>query len=197
MNKLRKTVLALCAFAACINSTQATQINGFIEFTSDPFKSVTVIGPNLAGATGLDFQPGPNAYIQDTVSGDFAAEFPGTATFNDFNVGAPADPLWFLTSGSFSFALDNSIKTVDVIAGITFLNISGTGTVTGAGFDPTPGEFSFTISSTRPDRVSFGWQSTTTAVPVPDASSTSILLGMGFLAAAGLRRKAGHIASRK
>lgn len=189
MNKVR--VLAACAFAACICSTEAAHIDGFIEFTSDPSKSVTVIGPNLAGATGLDFQPGPNAFVQDTVSGDFAAEFPGTATFNDFNFGGAADPLWSLTSGNFSFALDTSAKTVYMVAGITFLNISGTGTVTGAGFEPTPGEFSFTISSSRPERVNFGWQSTMTAIPIPDAGSTSILLGIGLLGAAGLRRKVG------
>jgi hypothetical protein len=143
----------------------------------------------LPSATGLDFQPGPNAYIQDTASGDFAAEFPGTATFNDFTFGLPVDPVWFLTSGNFSFSLETSTKTVAMMSGITFLNITGTGTVTGVGYDPTPGEFSFTISSVAPNGMTFGWQSTAVATPTPDAGATVILLGLGFLGVAGLRRK--------
>jgi hypothetical protein len=181
MNKILKTVLAVGTVATVISSAQAVQIDGFIEFVSDPTKSVSIVGPNLAGATGLDFQAGPNAYIQDTASGDFQVECPGTATFHDFTFGSAVDPVWVLTSGNFSFALDTSTKTVGEIAGITFLNISGTGTVTGVGYDPTPGEFSFTISSANPSRVNFGWQSTTTATPAPDGGATAILLGVGFV----------------
>jgi hypothetical protein len=50
-------------------------------------------GPNLSGATDLDFQAGPNAFIQDTASGDFAIELSGTETFNDFTFGASVDPV--------------------------------------------------------------------------------------------------------
>jgi hypothetical protein len=67
----------------------------------------------------------------------------------------------------------------------TFLNIKGVGTVSGNGFDATPGTWSFTSSdSNGPPQTTFGFQAQTN-VPEP---STLALLGLGV---------AGLISSRK
>jgi PEP-CTERM motif len=85
----------------------------------------------------------------------------------------PATPhLWQV--GGFNFDLSSSIV---ISQSANFLNVAGTGTISGNGFDATPGNWSFTSSdSNGAPETTFGFQTQTTAVPEP---STLALLAIG------------------
>jgi hypothetical protein len=69
----------------------------------------------------------------------------------------------------------------------TFLNITGFGTASGNGFDPTPGTWSFTSSdSNGQNQTTFGFQAQSTAVPEP---STVALLGAGISSLIASRKR--------
>src|SRR5262249_59786407 len=57
---------------------------------------------------------------------------------------APTPALWSV--GGFTFALTSDVV---VLQTSTFLNITGTGTVSGNGFAPTPAHWAFTTQSAR------------------------------------------------
>jgi len=94
--------------------------------------------------------------------------------------------LWQI--GGFTFDLTSSTV---VSQSATFLDVSGVGTISGNGFDPTPGTWSF--NSTQADGSSnptFSFQANSAAVP---EASPLALFGMGVLGLIGqqaLRRKA-------
>jgi hypothetical protein len=96
--------------------------------------------------------------------------------------------LWQI--GGFTFDLSSSMVVSQPTDG-TFLDVSGVGTMSGNGFDPTPGTWSF--NSTQADGSSnptFSFQANSAAVP--EASSVA-LFGIGVLGLLGrqaLRRKA-------
>ena len=65
--------------------------------------------------------------------------------------------------------------------------LSGTGTVTGAGFDPTPGNWAF--SRQMANQATFSWLSSSVTIePVPAALW---LFGSGMLAMTGISRHSG------
>jgi hypothetical protein len=72
----------------------------------------------------------------------------------------------------------------------TFLNITGTGTISGNNFAPTPGTWSFTSSdSNGSNQASFGFQAQSSAVP---EASTVVLFSaaaLGLVARKLARRK--------
>lgn len=136
-------------------------------------------------ANGIDFQVGPNATVL-AADGDFASET--TATFYDFQFApnlapSPVDPVW--ETANFAFRLE----TVNIAAQTsTGLELTGTGYAKALGANPngfteTFGKWSFSITS---QGQFFGFTSST---DVPDGGATAVLLGLGFLGIAGLRRK--------
>ena len=208
MKTLSRTTLAVLAtglftLGLFCQQAQAAQIQGDIDLGG----VVTYNTTSLATATEVDMwqplQNGPSNFSRVLQrSGDFANPIYNINVGNSaamaapwiFNSGSPAVPaagpptnaLWSI--GGFTFNLTSSmVDSQDA----TFLDVTGVGTISGNGFDPTPGTWSFT--STQSDGSSnpnFSFQANSAAVP--EASSLA-LFGIGVLGLLGrqaLRRKA-------
>ena len=194
MNILSKTRLALLAvvllgYATFSQSAQAAPAQGSIDFGG----VVTFDTMSLATATEVtDWNS--SFVLQD--SGSFSSIAPGTSVTMAapwiFNSGTPSVPqpgpatphLWEV--GGFNFDLLNSVV---VSQSTNFLNVTGTGTISGNGFDATPGTWSFTSSdSSGTDQNTFGFQAQTTAVPEPGTLSLLALSYSGLIIGY-LRRK--------
>jgi len=187
-----------CALAALLLSTlvcgvsvaSAQTISGKIDFTG----VVTYDTTSLATATQVSLW---NASVVSQRTGDFANPTysidpmdPATmAAPWIFNSGTPATPapgpatpaLWSI--GGFTFDLTSSMV---VSQDATFLDVSGVGTISGNGFDPTPGTWSF--SSTKSDggqSSTFGFTAQSAAVPEP---ASVLLFASGLALAAGINR---------
>jgi hypothetical protein len=209
MTNLLRTTLATAATGLCLCSffcgqvQAASSIQGEIDFGG----VVTFNTTSLATATEVDLwqplQNGPSNFSRVLQrSGDFA-----NPTFNInagdsaamaapwiFNSGTVATPLpgpatnalWSI--GGFTFNLTSSTV---VSQSATFLDITGVGTITGNGFNATPGTWSFTATqadgSSNPN---FSFQASTVAVPEP-GTLTLLGLGAGAFARGKLRRRKG------
>jgi hypothetical protein len=175
------------------HQAQAAPVNGSIDFGG----TVTFGDSTGANTTSLASATRVNVWnsafvLQD--SGDFSSIAPGTTVTMAapwiFNPSTATPSLW--TVGGFKFDLSTSVV---VSQSNTFLNITGTGTISGNGFTPTPGSWSFTSSdSSGQPQTTFGFQAQSTSVP--EASSVS-LVAFGALVLAGaslVRRKFKKIA---
>ena len=172
--------LVLGAFGPQI---QAAPIQGDIDFGG----VVTFDSTSLQNATRVTAW---NSSFVLQSSGDFDTfTNPGDpATMSApwiFTPSTARPSLWAV--GGFTFDLSSSVV---VSQSAEFLDISGAGTLSGNGFDPTPGTWSFTSSNANGQpSATFGFQAQATAVP---EASTLALLGFGTLAVLG-----GRLARRK
>ena len=197
-------VLAAGLFTCGIFCPQvhAVQIQGDIDFGG----VVTYNTTSLATATEVDMwqplQNGPSNFSRVLQrSGDFAnptyninvGDSAAMAAPWIFNSGTPAVPmpgpatpmLWQV--GGFTFDLSSSAVASQ---SATFLDVTGVGTISGNGFDPTPGTWSFT--STQSDGSSnptFSFQSQTAAVPEASTVSLTAMGVLGLLFCRLLRRQ--------
>ena len=107
-----------------------------------------------------------------------------TLTFSPF---VANNPLWSFVSGPTTFSLDATTVTVQA-KNANFLNILGTGTAHGTGFDPTPYFFSITATdaSGAGSSISAGVSNSNTVVPVPPSL---VMLSSGLIGLAVIRRK--------
>jgi hypothetical protein len=178
----RITALGLILIALTI-AAKAAPISGDIDFGG----VVTFDTLSLATATRVQTW-NSSIVLQD--SGDFATFVPvgTTATMAApwiFNPSTATPSLWSV--GGFTFDLSSSVV---VSQSTTFLNVTGTGTIQGNGFDPTPGVWSFTSSNANGSNHStFGFQANASAVPEGGAVA---LFGVGAVCLVGgnfLRRK--------
>jgi hypothetical protein len=147
---------------------------------------VTLDSTSLAAATQVSTW---NTSFVTSSSGGFSGIAFGTAVTMTapwtFNSGShPA--LWSV--GGFTFDLTASHI---VSQSSMFLNVLGTGTVSGNGFTPTSANWSFSISNpTGGNQMTFGFTSdTTSTAATPDGGMTVALLGIAFVGLEGLRRK--------
>lgn len=178
MNTYSKTLLTIltATVLGCGLLSQradAAPIAGSIDFGGVATFDTT----SLATATRVDLW---NSSFVLQSSGDFSSISAGTAVTMAapwiFNPSTFTDNLWSV--GGFTFDLDASVIVQQTS---TFLNITGTGTISGNAFDPTPGTWSFTSSNSNgSNNATFGFQAQSAAVP--EAGSVA-LLGIG---AAGL-----------
>ena len=187
-------LLLVMTCALPFRAVNAAPISGKIDFGG----VVTYNTNSLSTATQVT-QWNSSIVLQD--NGDFANPTyninPGDSammsapwTFNSGTVAVPAPgpPLMALWKiGGFTFDLASSMV---VSQSSTFLDVTGTGTISGNGFDPTPGTWSFT--STRSDggtSDTFGFQAQSAAGPEP--SSMLLLVSGSVIAACHLswRRK--------
>jgi hypothetical protein len=176
MKTLPQKILALLAIAllaaAISPQAQAAPIQGSIDFggvvTFDTTSLQTATRVNLWNSSFVLQRSGDfTGFVANGANATMAAPWiftPSTATPN----------LWSV--GGFSFNLANSLV---VSQSASFLNVTGTGTISGNGFDPTPGTWSFTSSSSNgSEQATFGFQAQSTAIP---EASTMALLGLGAL----------------
>jgi hypothetical protein len=186
MKNLSKTILAVVAVGLLSSGlfcqqAQATPITGDITFGG----VVTFDSTNLSLAKQVSTW---NLSIVTSDSVDFGIPILTNVTMTApwiFNPSTPTIPLWSV--GGFSFDLMSSTI---VTQNNTFLNITAVGTLSGPGFDPTPGTWSFTVSNADgKTHDTFGFQSDTAAGLVPDGGTTAALLGLAFAGIEVLRRK--------
>ena len=190
MKKELKTTVAIltvafASFVFCARTNGQNPILGTIDFVGVTTYDTT----SLATATRVNLW---NSSFVTKSTLDFASVAPGTnvtmGTPWVFNSGTPAvpmpgpslSPLWNV--GGFTFDLTSSSV---VSQSSTFLNVTGFGTVSGNGFDNTPGTWSFTSSRANgQDSQTFGFQSNTAAVP---ESGTVVLFATGGLLIAAVQ----------
>jgi VPDSG-CTERM motif len=186
VNKLSKTTLAILAagvFSCALftQQAQAAAITGNINFAG----SATFDTNSLATASTVTSWI--NSHVEAGSTGDFAGIAVNTpATFSApwvFNPSTPTSGLWSV--GGFTFDL---LSSTIVTQNSNFLTISGTGIVSGNGFDPTAMEWSFTTqnSSGRPKTI---FSFSADGVSVPDGGSAVALLGIALTGIEALRRK--------
>jgi len=187
MKNLSKAILAVLAAGlfSCgllTQQAQAVPITGDVNFGGVATFDTTSL------ATAASVQVWNSSFVISS-SGDFG----GIAMFTPvamaatwiFNPSTPTPGLWSV--GGFTFDLLSSVVSSQ---SKFFLNITGFGILSGNGFDPTPGEWSFTSSSANgKSSATFGFQSNTTAAPVPDGGATVLLLGLALAGVEVLRTK--------
>ena len=187
----RAAALAVGIFIA--HSAFATKITGTIDFTG-PLTLGNNGGPvTLGNATKVVSWGGVggNQAIVSQATGDlntvaivtqaenFASPSAATLATNwSFNSGA-INPFWQV--GGFTFQLTSSSVNSQTN---TFLDVSGSGFITGNNFESTPGTWTFNITN---QSSAFSFQSATASVP--DGGASLALLGMGLIALEGLRRR--------
>lgn len=185
MNCNVKTLALAVALTGFAGGANAAFISGDINFAGGGANSTF----NPATATVIDYNG--DGDLNDTssamvtsASGDFASyvtPWASFATFKEFDFTTPAtpvvNPLW--TAGGFSFRLDAVSVTFRIS---TNLVLTGSGIVSGNGYDDTKGTWSMAIADTK---TGFSFASGTVPAPAPLA-----LLGLGLLAMAAVRRKA-------
>jgi len=186
--KTSKILLVIAAATALgLGAAQATLINGSITFGG----SATMNGTSQTATQVNSFV---NFHVEMS-DGDFSA-----ATFPDLvstTVGVSGP--WI-----FSPPPGNAVSGLWSVAGFTFdlqqtvavtrdpatlaLDVMGVGTITGNGFDPTPGEWHYT-SQDPASRGFFSFSAGTAVSPVPDGGSTVALLGAALFAVGALRAR--------
>jgi VPDSG-CTERM motif len=191
--RLIKTILAALAAmvvaAGFAVSAQATKINGTIDFAgSTMFDSSSLQNATLVAQWRDVFGNLGFTNVADT-SGDFSGIALGTqatmATPWIFNPSTPTPGLW--TVGGFTFDLLSA--TVEMQTA-TFLNISGKGTISGNGFEPTSATWAFTVQNAGGTHTFFSFSANAaTQGVVPDGGSAVALLGVGLGAIEFIRRK--------
>jgi hypothetical protein len=180
-----KRLIVLLAALACASNARAIPINGTVSLTGSV--KLDTGDPATADSVTTWF----NTKVEDA-DGDFGIFLSSgdPVTFTEpwvFDPSTPTSPLW--TAGGFTFDLASSTINAQFAVGpLHFLNVSGTGTASGNGYEPTSGAWSFTTQNpSSAGRFSFSAATASHGV-VPDSGSTLVLLGIA-LAGVGLIRR--------
>ena len=191
MKNLTKTILGVLAigFISCglfSQQAQATSINGDIQFAGETQFDTNSLATATRVVTWFDVFHNAGFSSVTSGTGDFAGIAPGTqATMAQpwiFNPSTPTPGLWSV--GGFSYDL---LTSTIVIQNAGTLFITGTGIVSGNGFDPTSMDWSFTTQSAGGrTRTTFSFSAN--GASVPDGGTTVMLLGAA-LGALGMARR--------
>jgi hypothetical protein len=182
-NRSSKTILVFFALGLiscglCVQQARAVSINGVLNFSG----GVELDTNSVDTATMVTSWDSANV---DAASGDFlpfvmvgdAMTFTPSWSFNS----GPINLFW--TVDGFTFDLNASSIGFQ---GFGTLFVTGTGWITGHGFSPTSGTFTFSSQDPSSDGV-FSWSGGTEAVP--DGGTTVALLGLALAGIEGIRRK--------
>jgi hypothetical protein len=175
--------LGLISCALCVQQAQAVPITGAITFGGGVELDTGTVN-TATQVTGWLDESLAMPTVQ-SVSGSYAAfaNVGDTATFSapwSFNSG-PISMFWQVDGFTF-----NLIASHIVSQGNGFLNVSGTGTITGNGFTATAGTWSFT---TQDDPANGVFSFSASGQSLPDGGATVALLGLAFAGIEGIRRK--------
>jgi hypothetical protein len=192
MKNLSKTMLAVLATsviscAVFSQQAQAAAIEGNINLAGAVRFNTNSLATASSVVTWFDsFNNAGFSTVQAGGTSNFAGILAGSqATMAQwaFNPSTPTPGLWSV--GGFTFDL---LSATVVTQNAQFLSISGTGIVSGNGFDPTNMEWSFTAQNAggRP-RTIFSFSAN--GVGVPDGGSAVALFGIALTGIAALRRK--------
>jgi hypothetical protein len=194
MKKLSKTILAVLATGVIScglfsQQAQATPINGNIQFAGEVAFDTNSLATATQVVTWFDIfhNPGFSSVTSatGTFSGFVSSGDPATMSPWTFNPSMATPNLWSV--GGFTFNLTSSTI---VTQNASTLVITGTGVVSGNGFDPTAMDWSFTTqSSGGRTNTSFSFSANGIAVGVPDGGSAVALLGIVLIGIEVLRRK--------
>jgi hypothetical protein len=196
MKNLSKTILALLAtgIVSCAlfsPQAQADQITGQISFAGQ----VRLNSPSLAAATAVNqwrdiFGNNPGfANVVAGATGDFASIAPGTLTafHNGWNFGSGGPQVGLWSVGGFTFDLTSSTIIMQTASDLT---VTGTGIISGNGFDATAGTWDFHITNAGGHNHStFAFVASTDGQPVPDGGSAVALLGIALAGIEVVRRR--------
>ncbi len=182
----RGAALALVAVMS-VGTAQAAVIEGVLNFTGE---AVAIPGPGIGDAFGLSFTTG---FLVTTSTGAFAAngvDFGDAGTIADFFFDPltpnPVDPLLTIVfdpgPGKFAYVLES----IEVsLQNPNFLNLTGTGTLTGTGLDSTAYDFSMSVDGSGGLFGFSGTLSPSAVVPIP----APLVLFLSGLLALGVRRR--------
>lgn len=179
MGLLAGVVLATTANLQQTQAVPLEEISGAITFSG----GITLNTTSVDTASKVTGWTDPVVTSDDGSFAGIAINTPGAVTLAapwSFNSGPLAD-LW--SAGGFNFNLTES--TTEFQADHA-LYVYGTGLITGSGYLPTPGVWTFTSSDPGAGHtLVFSFQSASGTVAVPDGGMTMIMLGgmaMGFVA---------------
>ncbi|MBA3352719.1 MAG: VPDSG-CTERM sorting domain-containing protein [Blastocatellia bacterium] len=184
MKKLLLTFLTagLACSAFTGQTAQGAMINGAITFSGGAVYDTA----SLATAMQVDSFSDVSVQSRD---GDFASfvNVGDSVTMAEpwiFTPSTSTPMLWSV--GGFTYDLDSSTV---VLQNADFLIISGTGTISGNGFEATTGTWSFTSQSPSANGV-FSFSGSSDGTPgVPDGGTTVALLGVALAGIEIIRRK--------
>jgi VPDSG-CTERM motif len=191
-------VLAAVAATVCLTTgVQATQVDGTITFTGGITLDTTSAG-TATEVTSWTGTSGTGNPIVLTDSGDFATYVtPGDSVIYaspwSFNSGALAN---FWSVDGFTFDLISSVITSQ--SGTSphgQVSVSGTGTISGNGFDPTVIVWNFSTQDPSSGHKQtgepiFSFSAAAASIPsVPDGGTTMMLLGGALMGLGFIKRK--------
>ena len=189
--KLSKTILAVLATGVIScglfsQQAQATAITGDIQFAGEVAFDTNSLATATKVVTWFDVFHNAGFSSVTSSTGDFAGIAPGTSAAMAqpwiFNPSTPTPGLWSV--GGFSYDL---LSSTVVTQNAGTLVITGTGIVSGNGFDPTAMDWSFTTQSAGGHtRTTFSFSAN--GQTVPDGGTTVMLLGAA-LGALGMARR--------
>jgi len=192
MKNLTKTILAVLATGVLScgifsQQAQATAITGDIQFAGETHFDTNSLATATRVVTWFDVFHNAGFSSVTSGTGDFAGIPPGTSAAMTqpwiFNPSTPTPGLWSV--GGFSYDL---LTSTIVTQNASTLFITGTGIVSGNGFDPTSMDWSFTTQSAGGNtRTTFSFSAN--GLAVPDGGSAVALLGLALVGIEVLRRK--------
>ena len=169
--------LALVAALAVPSALHASMMTGQFSIqgsvTNDPTTHVLSFIPSTI-ETGYGTQTGTFATL--LTNNEHVSAGTPTIAYDPYVAGSS----WF-TIGSLTATIDSLTESTSIIGGHTVYGFSGMGTLAAAGYDTTPGNFTFSTQDSG--TVTFSATAATSPVPEP---STLALFGTGVFGLAGL-----------
>lgn len=182
ITKKLATLLAAGALALGALQAQAATISIIGIGADNSFVTVDTTA-NTITFTDIDADVSNGNSQVTLATGDFLGLQGQDVAYADFSYDplGVTNPLWTLISGVASFDILAITSVTETSTGVI---LNGTGQITLNG-DMTSGTWSFSADATAPGIFNFS----STNINVPDGGATAMLLGLGVLGMAGLRRK--------